>query len=266
MYAQRDSAKISASLNTHANLFTRFDVVMLDAMNTVFLAKGGKYYLYEKLLEGFGINVDTPKLAEVYDRKRAYFEKMAKDAERTGQKTNVPKMWARINASIIIELAPGKLLRGSEEETGKKMHDQFLGSPDSFRIHDDMLQFLQIAHGNISVVIASNHRKGYLPKFISSFNLEPLIDGLFISEKIGFEKPDPRFFHAIIEAMSNKIPSLSPDRMLMVGNNIINDVKGANEAGITHAIFLNWEKDQRCDKTIQTISSPLELLRMEFPT
>jgi HAD superfamily hydrolase (TIGR01549 family) len=266
MYTEKDSNKTSASVKapTKVTIFSRFDVLMLDAMNTVFLAKGGKYHLYQEFLRTLGIEVETPRLAEVFARKRAQFESLAKIERREGREVDVEEMWSKINASIVTEFAQGRI-SGSAEEIGRRIHNEFQGNPNGFRVHEDMRQFLKIAHGKILIAIASNHQKDYLPKFISSFNLEHLVGRVFTSEELGFEKPDPRFFYGIIKELSAIMPGLKPDRVLMVGNNPVNDISGAKEAGIKHAVLLDWEKDFNGDKTVPKVSSPLELLRLEFP-
>jgi 2-haloacid dehalogenase len=50
---------------------------------------------------------------------------------------------------------------------------------------------------------------------------------LIISEELGIAKPDPRFFHAAVEALA-----VSPDKLLCVGDNPASDVEGARAAGI----------------------------------
>lgn len=266
MYTEKDSNKTSVSISAPAKvtIFSRFDVLMLDAMNTVFLAKGGKYHLYQEFLRTLGIEVETPRLAEVFARKRAQFESLAKIERREGREVDVEEMWSNINASIVMEFARGRI-SGSAGEIGRRIHNEFQGNPNGFRVHEDMRQFLKIAHGKILITIASNHQKGYLPKFMASFNLENLIDRAFTSEELGFEKPDPRFFYSIIKELSAIIPGLKTDRMLMVGNNPVNDISGAKGAGINHAVLLDWENDLNGDETIQKVSNPLELLRLEFP-
>ncbi len=49
---------------------------------------------------------------------------------------------------------------------------------------------------------------------------------IFISENIGFEKPDVRYFNAVVE----KIPNFKQSEALVVGDSITSDIKGGNAA------------------------------------
>lgn len=59
-------------------------------------------------------------------------------------------------------------------------------------------------------------------------------EAVFISEQIGFPKPDGRFFKAIAE----QIDGFLPEKALMIGDNQTADIKGASDAGIA-TVFYN---------------------------
>lgn len=86
---------------------------------------------------------------------------------------------------------------------------------------------------------------------------------LIYSENIGICKPDSRMFEAAIEALN--LTEEDYKRIIMVGNNLSRDVKGANDMGIK-SVFLDWTprypKTPSEDSEIPnyTISMPLELV------
>jgi FMN phosphatase YigB (HAD superfamily) len=88
---------------------------------------------------------------------------------------------------------------------------------------------------------------------------------LIYSEQIKAVKPSNRMFKAAIGAMD--LSEQDCERIIMVGNNLSRDVKGANQLGIT-SVHLNWTS--RYPKTSlesheqpdYTISEPLELLEL----
>jgi YjjG family noncanonical pyrimidine nucleotidase len=55
---------------------------------------------------------------------------------------------------------------------------------------------------------------------------------LIISEELGVAKPDPRFFHAAVEAIS-----IPPEDLLCVGDNPGSDIEGARAVGIDACWF-----------------------------
>lgn len=58
--------------------------------------------------------------------------------------------------------------------------------------------------------------------------LDQLLDGVFISDHVGAEKPRPEFFQYVFE----HIESYAADEILIVGDSINSDIRGGNEAGI----------------------------------
>ena len=64
--------------------------------------------------------------------------------------------------------------------------------------------------------------------------LDRLLDGLFISEELGAEKPSAAFFDAVLAAL----PGLEPRELLMVGDSLTSDMRGAVNYGI-HSCWFN---------------------------
>ncbi len=58
--------------------------------------------------------------------------------------------------------------------------------------------------------------------------LGDLMDGVFISEVVGFEKPSIHFF----EHCFRQIPNFTKEKALIIGDSLTSDMQGANNAGI----------------------------------
>lgn len=69
---------------------------------------------------------------------------------------------------------------------------------------------------------------------VKALGLEKLFDGVFYAHDEGpeFAKPHPRFFEKILKEYGVK-----PDQALMVGDDPINDIYGAEQVGM-HAFFI----------------------------
>jgi putative hydrolase of the HAD superfamily len=98
---------------------------------------------------------------------------------------------------------------------------------------------------------------------LGSRGLLDLFDVLAISDQIGAEKPDPRIFRFALDGL--KIAPPDYGRVVMVGNNLSRDVKGANQLGLI-SVWLDWaprrpkipadlSEQPRC-----TIKNPSDLL------
>ncbi len=67
---------------------------------------------------------------------------------------------------------------------------------------------------------------------LAKSGLDQLLDKIFISEKIGFEKPDIRFFEALFEATGAK-----PAECLIIGDSLSSDMQGGTNAGILRCYY-----------------------------
>lgn len=60
-------------------------------------------------------------------------------------------------------------------------------------------------------------------------DLEDCFEARAISELVGVTKPDPAMFHSAMEQMG--LTEKDKDRIVMIGNNLERDIRGANEMG-----------------------------------
>lgn len=70
---------------------------------------------------------------------------------------------------------------------------------------------------------------------IGSSDLANYLKGIFISERIGADKPSKEFFDYVFE----RIPGLNKDETVIVGDSLTSDIRGGLNAGI-HTIWFNF--------------------------
>jgi HAD superfamily hydrolase (TIGR01549 family) len=98
---------------------------------------------------------------------------------------------------------------------------------------------------------------------LGHYGLLPLFDALAISGQVGVEKPDPRIFLYALEQLH--IPQAVYSQVLMVGNHLSRDIKGANQLGLL-SVWLDWAPRRSkipadpFEQPCYTIRNPLELL------
>ncbi len=106
-----------------------------------------------------------------------------------------------------------------------------------------------ISNGFIEVQYTKLRRSGLLPYFTN----------IFLSEEIGYQKPDMRFFQAVLEKLEAK-----PSDCLVVGDNLQTDIQGAQNANINSVYFTNHseisEKDHPITPIIQNLIQLKNLL------
>lgn len=68
-------------------------------------------------------------------------------------------------------------------------------------------------------------------------NLSQYFDGIFLSEDMGYQKPQPQFF----EYIGSKIPNYQKEEVVMIGDTLSSDILGGNQYGIP-TIWYNPEQ------------------------
>lgn len=63
---------------------------------------------------------------------------------------------------------------------------------------------------------------------MKSANLYQYFDGIFISQEIGINKPDKRYFDACFA----QVPGFDPEKSLVVGDSLTSDIQGGINAGV----------------------------------
>lgn len=75
-------------------------------------------------------------------------------------------------------------------------------------------------------------------------------DRLFISERVGYEKPSPKFFYQIFD----RIEGFDKAKAIMVGDRLSSDIKGASDAGLA-TCWLNENYEENPDGIPVTFES-----------
>ncbi len=93
---------------------------------------------------------------------------------------------------------------------------------------DGAEEMLARLHGKVRMYIVTNGLKVVQTGRYERTGLEKYFDDIFISECVGYNKPDKRFFDYVAEHIENFVPS----EALVVGDSLTSDIKGGNNAGI----------------------------------
>lgn len=203
------------------------NAILTDAMFTIFTPRNGlnRYHLYQKMIEKcLGRKVDLGQLEKAYDEKRKYWENIL--PARHNDK------WTVIAREIVLALMPD-ISVAEAERTGRFISTEFLTNPDFYEVLPDTHDFLKEAkRRGLRVIIASNQDADKLKQLVCDFGLQIYFSGIHASTQIGFEKPDPRFFEAVL-----RLENLAPSECVMTGNNPDNDVDGARGLGIVGVLY-----------------------------
>ncbi len=104
---------------------------------------------------------------------------------------------------------------------------------DTIVFFDDAFTLLQALKPYVKQYAVTNGTFKAQEKKLNRSGLIDLFDGVFISEKVGFEKPDIRFF----EAVFSQLPNFKKEEMLIIGDSLSSDMQGGNNAGIACCLY-----------------------------
>ncbi len=102
---------------------------------------------------------------------------------------------------------------------------------------DGAEEVLKQLYGKYRLYIASNGYTNVQMSRIESANIEQYFEAIFISEAIGYEKPDICFFEKCFQQIDN----LNKSQTVIIGDNLKADIKGGQQAGIK-TIWYNPKK------------------------
>lgn len=134
---------------------------------------------------------------------------------------------------------------------------------DTIVYRDDSLQIIKSLQGRVRQYAVSNGTVVAQSKKLRLSGLGVLMDGIFLSEKIGAEKPSPLFFDAVFEAIR---PS-ELSEVMIVGDSLTSDMQGGVNAGILTCWYNPERKPApaglRIDHTISDLHEILMLVETE---
>lgn len=95
----------------------------------------------------------------------------------------------------------------------------------------------QLAERGYTLALVADGPADTFKNALGQHDLYDYFAAMAISELVGVTKPDARMFEEALQSLN--IPPEENDRVVMVGNNLERDIKGANRLGIL-SVFLSW--------------------------
>ena len=99
---------------------------------------------------------------------------------------------------------------------------------DTIVFNDDGYNIVKELKESVKQYAVTNGTFAAQERKLKKSGLIELFDDVFISDKIGWEKPSMGFFNYVFETM----PDYSQSEMLIVGDSLTSDIQGGNNAGI----------------------------------
>lgn len=209
------------ALNDCAQKKCRFDVVLLDADETIYDFKRAEAYALEKTLEYYGVEF-TAQILSRYSEINLLMWKALERGEVSREELQ-PKRFEMFFSEI-----------GIFDIDFKAVNDYYLYnlSQTSFMI-DGATEFVKELHKYCKIYIATNGLSVAQNGRLKNSPIKNDVDGMFISEEIGFAKPDKAYYDFIFK----KLDIRDKSRVIMLGDSLTSDMQGGKNAGITTCLF-----------------------------
>lgn len=88
-------------------------------------------------------------------------------------------------------------------------------------------------YGKYKLYITSNGTARVQDSRIASANIARYFDGIFISQRVGADKPSPIFFERVFA----EIEGFNPKEAIIVGDSLTSDIQGGRDAGIITCLY-----------------------------
>lgn len=206
-------------------------IVFLDLDDTVLDFKRSEDHALRKTLSELGINV-TDETVALYS---AINDSCWKKLER-GEMTRAEVLTKRFEL-LFEEIG----VQGDPEKTWH-LYENNIGNTGFLLA--GATELLSELSEKYDLYAASNGTASIQDRRIANAGIAPYFKDIFISQRVGYNKPDKRFFDLCAE----KIEDYDSSRAVIVGDSLTSDIKGGKNAGIT-TVWYN-SKNKKADGDI----------------
>lgn len=192
---------------------------MFDFDDTLINYQVSERYGLTRALELYGVTVKEEYL-QIYREENQRLWKLVEKGEMSTAELRVRRFEILLERSgIQIGISPKKL--------GELYLHHFA---EIGEMEDGALQLLQWVreHPRLKTAILTNGFKDTQRRRFAVTQVEEFFDELFISGEMGVKKPEPEIFHMSLE----KLKISDPQRVLIVGDNLVSDIMGGKKAGL----------------------------------
>lgn len=131
-------------------------------------------------------------------------------------------------------------VNASREETQECYENMLAKGHDFMPGAQELLETLK---GKYEMYLVSNGTAMVQDARLRDSGIEKYFKGIFISERVGVDKPQKEFFDRSFAA----IPAFDPGQAMIIGDSLTSDIRGGNNAGIRTCWYNPKHKPRRDD-------------------
>ncbi|MBO5093931.1 MAG: YjjG family noncanonical pyrimidine nucleotidase [Lachnospiraceae bacterium] len=193
-----------------------YTTILWDLDNTLLDFTASERYAFNTCMQNAGVT-PTDDLLAAYSQINLSFWKMLERGEITKE---------ALLGQRFVSFFEAVGITGVDTDKFKNTYQKLLGSV--YYYLDDSFELCQRLHQTHKQYIVTNGVAATQRSKLRLSRLATVMDGCFISEELGYEKPSPQFF----EKSFAQIPGFKKEEAILVGDSLTSDMLGANNAGI----------------------------------
>lgn len=227
-------------------------VILWDVDGTLLDFKASERVAIRYCLKKFGVCDATDEMIGRYSEINQKYWKMLED----GLISKPQVLTGRFNEFFKSEgLVPCDLDALNAE------YQQRLG--DNVFYSENAVKVLNELKGKIKQYAVTNGTTVAQDKKLKKSGLIDILDGVFISERVGFEKPSFEFFKRVFD----KIGDYEKSEIMIVGDSLTGDIRGGINAGILTCWYDPSAKENNTDYIPNYMITDLtEVIKIVYPT
>ncbi|MGN1329096.1 MAG: YjjG family noncanonical pyrimidine nucleotidase [Eubacterium sp.] len=194
--------------------------IFFDLDDTIFDFKKAERIALAKALREFGVEPED-KILSRYSEINISQWKLLELGKITRQEVKV-RRYKLLFDEFGIDLNPDQVTA---------LYEKNLGIGHYFI--DGAEETVKSLFGKYQLYIVSNGATAVQESRLASSDIVKYFDDIFISQKVGYDKPDVRFFEKCFES----IDGFSRDKAIIVGDSLSSDIQGGINAGIKTVWF-----------------------------
>lgn len=222
-----------------------YQFILLDLDNTILDFDTAEKNSITKIIESLDIEY-KPEILDQYRKINSSLWKLLEEE--------------KITKDIVLNTRFSELFKLYElNADGEKIENQFRSylAESSYLIPNAKDTLTELKKRGKSLYAASNGVYSTQIQRLKNAGISEIFDDVFISEKVGYNKPSIHFFDYCL----NNIKDLERDKVLMVGDSLSSDIQGAINASID-SCYCNFNNNPDISKATYTIYDISELLNI----
>lgn len=234
-------------MEMNLNKKLKFDIVLADADDTLFDFRYSEERAFKSTMKYYNVDYSDETYKMYSEINLSYWKKLER-----GEITK--EQLKRLRYQDLFDRIGVKGIDTYE------VNEMFLSNlSKESKLIDGAFDFVKKLHQYTKIYIITNGLIKAQTGRLKSSGLEEYVDGMFISEAIGYSKPSVEYFNYVFD----KIDLVDKERIIVLGDSLTSDIQGGKNAGIATCKFnrdgINVDSDL-CDYQINSYDEFFDII------